>query len=81
VYQLLEVATMNKPRLVLVDTTFDITFEAMRDNDMARHEQKCGACGGDCNQLLTEGEVEAFLAGLDGLLVDEVSDADILSVG
>lgn len=62
---------MNKPRLQLVDQTFDVAFETMRDHDMARQEQ-CGACGGDCNQLLSETEVEAFLASLDG---------DILAVG
>jgi hypothetical protein len=57
---------MKKPKLVLVDTTFD-AFEATRDNDMARVESKgCPACGGDCNQLLSETEVEAFLAELDG---------------
>ena len=71
---------MNKPKLVLVDTTFDIAFEAMRDNDQARVEscKACPACGGQCNQLLSETEVEAFLAGLDGDVFEtEVADADI----
>lgn len=76
---------MNKPKLQLVDQTFDVAFEAMRDNDMARVEscKACPACGGQCNQLLSEDEVEAFLAGLDGVFDDdpEVFDADLIAVG
>ncbi len=73
---------MNKPKLQLVDQTFDVAFEAMRDNDMARVEscKACPACGGDCNQLLSETEVEAFLAGLDGDVFEvELQDSDILA--
>jgi hypothetical protein len=48
---LVEVATMGKPRLELVDQTFDVAFEAMRDNDARR-------------PLFTEAEVDEFIEGL-----------------
>lgn len=58
---------MDKPKLQLVDTTFDVAFEAMRDND---------------EWLLSEGDVEAFLEGLDGSVFEtEVADEDILATG
>jgi hypothetical protein len=67
-YQLLEVATMNKPKLQLVDLTFDVAFEAMRDNDMARK-----------SAFASDAEVDAFVAGLDSCFDDEIvlTDADI----
>jgi hypothetical protein len=81
----LEVATMNKPKLELVDQTFDVAFETMRDHDMARVEscKGCPACGGQCNQLLSEDEVEAFLAGLENVFDDAtvLSDEDLTAVG
>jgi hypothetical protein len=77
-----EVATMKTPvaceievhetlpirRLALVDCTFDVTFEAMRDRDQMR-----GAWFASLD------EVDAFVDGLDSCFEEEIADADILS--
>ena len=56
---------MNKPKLELVDVTFDLTFETMRDNDLY----------GDREAGIFASEIEIFMLGLESVI--ELSDEDI----